>query len=353
MINSYIDVDLDSFKIGFPKDMLVPSLLLAFGEWLKNIPHGTLGYFDSMYSQPLDESYISVNSRCSKKALEMIRSKIGIFLHLPDGSELALWNYGGKAPAVVLLGSEGELENVAPSLESFLINLSKGKTGVIDLDEEDASASRAELAQCLTQQKIKAKSAKVPDFQEWLTNIENPSSETDFSSSKTQEQIIIKDANYKEYQPWIDLFGKTPDDPNIQHALNQVGIKEKIKVSRIESDERLDIKDAGITIVFANSSFLYLNKKSPVKDNTPILSGIILFIQDSKIKAYQGPLPFDLTINSSQTLLRNRFGQPVKTNERFCWDSWELDPQRLNLCVTYSKNFQSIIRLSINLPGND
>jgi len=56
-------------------------------------------------------------------------------LKLPDGSHLALWNHGTKVPSVVMIGSAGELDNVAPTLEAFLAALAKGTTGVSDLDD--------------------------------------------------------------------------------------------------------------------------------------------------------------------------------------------------------------------------
>ncbi len=40
-----------------------------------------------------------------------LASRIGIFLAVPDGSRLALWDYGGDEPAVVLLESEGAHRN--------------------------------------------------------------------------------------------------------------------------------------------------------------------------------------------------------------------------------------------------
>jgi hypothetical protein len=50
----------------------------------------------------------------------LLAQKLGIFLFLPDGSRLAMWDHGGTESAVVLIGSEGELENLAPSLDELL-----------------------------------------------------------------------------------------------------------------------------------------------------------------------------------------------------------------------------------------
>lgn len=347
-----IHVNIDSFKKGFPKEMPVPQLLIDFAKWLKKIPHGTLGYFDSVESEPMPKVFMPEG--LDKTAIKTICSKLGIFLHLPDGSLLALWNYGGKAPAVVLIGSEGALDNVSPSLESFLIALSKGKTTINDLDDKEASASRPLLTKWLVEQEVKAISAKIPDFQEWITNFE-PQPDPTLQKNIAKNKTIDKNANYKEYKAWVDLFGKPADDPEVQHALAQVGITQKIKVGRTDSDERFDIKATGMNIVFANSSFLYSGKKAPFKPNTPILSGVLMILRPSKLNKciYTGALPYNLKLEDSQTVLRKRFGKPIKSNEKFYWDRWKLKTEGFELYVSYTEDFQSISRIRIDLPGSN
>ena len=321
--------------------MPVPPLLLAFAKWIKKVPHGTLGYFDVLASEPFNDPHLSDD------AIELLRAKLGIFLHLPDGSNLALWNYGGKIPAVVLLGSEGELDNIAPSLESFLIKLSKGKTDISDLDDEEASASRADLAQWLTQQKVKVKSAKVPDFREWFTDFEPTPSDSNVQENITRKQAIDKNANYKEYKAWVDLFGRPADDPNVQHALAQVGIIEKIKLGREGTSANFQSKETGMMFTFSDIYSLY--EQPPFKSNKPFLSGIILFIQNKTETTYKGPLPYDLNPNDSQTIVRSRFGEPTDSYEDPYWDEWELDTDKLNLRVSYTKDCQSIKTISLSL----
>ena len=351
---SNIHINIDSFKKGFPKEMPVPPLLLSFSEWVKNIPRGTLGYFDAIASEPMPEAFLP--NTLDKNTIETICSKLGIFLYLGDGSMVALWNYDGQTQAVVLIGSEGELDNAAPSLESFLIALSKGKTGIDDLDDEEASASRSLLTQWLVEQKVKAVSAKVPDFQEWFASFESqPATDLNLQKDIVRKQTIDKNANYKECNAWIDLFGRTGDDPEVKDALAKVGIKQKVKVNRDESNGGFDIEDIRMTIVFANSSFLYSDKKSPFKPNTPILSGVLMILRPSKLNKciYIGVLPYNLKLEDSQTILRKRFGKPIKSDEDFCWDCWKLNTEGLELTVEYEENYQSISRISIDLPGSN
>lgn len=158
-------VNLASFKKGFPKDMPPPARLLAFGKWLGKVPRGALGYFDALSSEPLDVTYTD-----NAAATDVLRRSLGIFLTLCDGSRLALWNHGGKGPAVVLLGSEGELKNVAPDFDSFLLAWSRGKCGIGNLDEEhdDVESARPALAKWLAAEGAKRSSATAPSFKSWF-----------------------------------------------------------------------------------------------------------------------------------------------------------------------------------------
>src|SRR5262245_51624084 len=97
--------DPDSFREGFPDYIQVPPLLEAFARWLKGIPHGGVGYFEGLWSEPLDVTYVRDEDEA---ATERLRRQLGIFLHLGEGSRLALWYYGAAPPAVVMIGSEGD-----------------------------------------------------------------------------------------------------------------------------------------------------------------------------------------------------------------------------------------------------
>lgn len=62
---------------------------------------------------------------------------------MPDGSLVLLVDTGKGSPAAVgLLGSEGETDSVATSLEEFLILLSNAETGISDLDEIQIKQAR-------------------------------------------------------------------------------------------------------------------------------------------------------------------------------------------------------------------
>jgi hypothetical protein len=158
-------VDIQTFGEGFPPGTAVPPLLDAFARWLTDAPHPSLGAFDGVWSEFLDATYVRNEDEA---ATVKLRKQLGIFLHLPDGSRLALWYHGAAPPAVVLLGSEGELQTVAPSLEAFLMALGDGRTGIGELDDV-AGADRRPLNAWLVQQGVTAPVlAEPPDFRQWF-----------------------------------------------------------------------------------------------------------------------------------------------------------------------------------------
>lgn len=102
-------------------------------------------------------------------------------------------------------------------------------------------------------------------------------------------------------------------------------------------------------ITFTDVYSLHKEPPYPFKSNTSILFGIILFIQHKTENTYKGPLPYDLKMNDSQTLLRSRFGELADSNKTFCWDEWEFDTDKLGLRVTYTEDYQSIKSILIEL----
>lgn len=185
-----IRVSVASFKKGFSKDLPVPERLLAFADWVKKVPRGALGWFNAIASEPLDVTYTD-----NEEATKALRKSLGIFLSLPDGSRLALWNHGkAKAPpAVVLLGSEGELATLAPDLDTFLLAWAKGKSGVDELDEDGEVASlRPALAKWLAAAGAKPTKTPVPSFKAWFDKVvkENTSAKQRAKEDRAAEEAL-------------------------------------------------------------------------------------------------------------------------------------------------------------------
>lgn len=220
------DVDLASFKDGFPKTMAVPVELQRFAAFLKKLPRGSLGYFD-VASEPISDSWVGDDD-----ATDAVRKHLGMFLELHDGSQLALWDHGGPSPAVVMVGSEGDLENVAPTFSDFLVALSKRDTGVADLDgdedDDDSPSKRDALAKWLAKEKIKAssKTPKPPNFEKWF----NATTKAAIKAAAAARKGGAKRKGTKPSKAPADLLaratrllGRMTDDPELLSFCARLG----------------------------------------------------------------------------------------------------------------------------------
>jgi hypothetical protein len=134
-------VDLDSLQKAFPLWLETPPLLVEFAAWLEGRPWGGVGCFDLVgqfsESAPLFDS-------------SLLRNEFALFMRLPDGSAVGAWypNAGDAALApVVLIGSEGQHEILAPSPEGLLAKIALRQFEDSDLHpHEEADDETEELA---------------------------------------------------------------------------------------------------------------------------------------------------------------------------------------------------------------
>lgn len=110
-------IDLDSVRRAFPLRTEAPALLIAFATWLDGRPWGSVGCFD-LVGQFSEQAPIVDAS--------LLREKFALFMHLPEGSAVGLWclpDCKPEAAPVVVLGSEGQHQIIAPSLAGLLAKI--------------------------------------------------------------------------------------------------------------------------------------------------------------------------------------------------------------------------------------
>jgi hypothetical protein len=110
-------VDLDSVRRAFPLRTEAPALLFEFAKWLEGRPWGCVGCFD-LVGQFAEQAPIVDAS--------LLREEFALFLHLPEGSAVGLWclpDCKPEAAPVVVLGSEGQHQIIAPSLAGLLAKI--------------------------------------------------------------------------------------------------------------------------------------------------------------------------------------------------------------------------------------
>lgn len=167
-------IDLASVVRAFPPGTDAPRLLLDFAAWLKVPPWGSVGCF-SLAGQFSDLAPIYDGGP--------LRGDFALFLRLPEGSVVGAWYGGGVDPAnppIVVIGSEGENEILAASLEGLLAKIALGwfeeNSEWTDFaPHEDIEADALdELAGWLSRRlqvrdldKLTEKPSGQPDFKRW------------------------------------------------------------------------------------------------------------------------------------------------------------------------------------------
>src|SRR5258708_38924750 len=120
-------IDIDSIRRSFPPGIEAPPLLLDFAAWLQGRAWGSVGCF-SLVGDFTDSAPIVDGSP--------LRDQFALFARLPEGSVVGCWyGIGGRAAnaPIVVLGSEGQHEIIATSLEGLLAKIALQR---FEADEE-------------------------------------------------------------------------------------------------------------------------------------------------------------------------------------------------------------------------
>src|SRR4051812_16401689 len=164
-------VDIDSMRRAFAPGTEPPPLLLDFAAWLHGRPWGSVGCFD-LAGKFSDAAPIVDGSP--------LRRAFALFMSLPEGSAVGAWLGADSDPLqspIVVLGSEGQNEVLAPSLEGFLarIALRRFEDRWSDFEpHEDAEDATDELTAWLGKRLKKSLSdlaqmpSGLPDFGRWI-----------------------------------------------------------------------------------------------------------------------------------------------------------------------------------------
>ena len=167
-------IDIDSIRRAFPPGIEAPPLLLDFAAWLEGRPWGSVGCF-SLVGDFTDSAPIADGSP--------LRDQFALFARLPEGSVVGCWyGTGGRAAnaPIVVLGSEGQHEIIAASLEALLAKIALQR---FEQDEEwtdftpheDVDDATDELADWLVQrlgvkdlERLAEPPVGLPDFGRWM-----------------------------------------------------------------------------------------------------------------------------------------------------------------------------------------
>jgi hypothetical protein len=305
-------------KLTAPSGHSIPPLLQSFGNWLAKQQYGSVGYFELCVE--------SVTEEWNPEAADRLARDGFSFLTLGEGSELVLLKTGTDGPpAVVLLGSEGETDTVATSLEEFLVLLGNGETGINDLDDEEAT-SLSKLRAWLAKNKVMAPKAPPFDFDAYLDGV--PA-----TAPKAEPKPGPKPELVAGLPPLIHqiatLVGRRADDPELVNFVTDV-LGKKVPSSMTEYGGGLKYAVAPKKGIEMGFDYDIKNIKYPIikKSKSSYVPYLSLALLTDKLPA---ALPFGVKFGVSVEELTSAFGPPTRLlgapPPTPCWE-WILDAAR-------------------------
>ncbi len=128
-------MDVANLRRTWPDGRDLPPLIADIATMLKAEIWGSVGYL-SMPGSRFNDYWVEDGAD--------LWPQFGMFVHLPDGTEIAQWFHEGAVPGaepIVEIGSEGSLEVIAPNLKTFFRDWAKDSgRAEMTLDEEDRTA---------------------------------------------------------------------------------------------------------------------------------------------------------------------------------------------------------------------
>jgi hypothetical protein len=130
-------INVPNLKRCWPDGRDMPQLIADIGTMLKGEVWGSVGYVE-MPGSRFNDYWVEGGAD--------LWPQFGMFAHLPDGTEIAVWYHDGAVPGaepIVEIGSEGDLRVLAPNLKSFFHDWAKDSGHhSMTLDEEDRTPER-------------------------------------------------------------------------------------------------------------------------------------------------------------------------------------------------------------------
>ena len=204
-------------------DRPIPAPMAAFFEWLTQFEYGDLGYFELTPENLARSSGYDGMARWGATTWG--------FMRLPEGSVIALCE-AVEPPAVVCVGSEGELETLSESFEEFLLSWAEGEVvggDVLEDDDiEDCQVKAFEAFKSwLHENEIKAPPIRGPfDFAAYADGDDpvriEPGQKQNTSPAYSAQYLAIAKEMGPTWRRLCNVLGRTADDADIAALTQQL-----------------------------------------------------------------------------------------------------------------------------------
>lgn len=309
-----------------------PPLLAKISKWLEQQEYGELGYFEVELGRVDDARSPRLAAECAG------------FLRMPEGSLVVLVPMGkDQSWGVGYLGSEGETDSLASSLEAFLHAWSKGESGVSELDDEECTG-RSKLKAWLKKQAVKVPKANGFDFDAYLDDdpVVSTKRGTPRAKSAPAARKLCVELSPKLTQ-LARLMGRTAEDPEVVAFVTKtLGKKLPASTTDMSDSKHVTAPKHGMELVFSHSiqndvyppisktkssflpylSFVFLEKKL----GEPLPDGLDFGISGKELES-------KLAKNSLWTRFRARFELPLDESGNIRFHAYNEDEAGYGLAV--------------------
>lgn len=314
-----------------------PPLLSSFANWLAAQEDESLGRF-SLEARIIPKEW-------SPEAAHRLRRDGFSFLETPDGSMLVLLKNTSqeRPPAVVLLGSEGQTDTVADSLEEFLELLADGCTGLTDLDREEVGG-RVALHAWLLEKNVQVPRTESFDFDAYLDG--TPAAPPPIVPVSGQVPELVAGLT-PLLRRLVTLIGRRADDPElVEFVVRILGKRVPNSLSEFGSSCKYVVaKKQGVEMAFDhhldNEKYPPLQKSK--NSYVPYLSTVWLK------EDLPEPLPFGLRFGMSANEITELLEVQPQQVDKLKISIWKriLDPAR-DIELSVSKGTVRIV-LSVGI----
>jgi hypothetical protein len=132
-------INIPNLQRCWPDGHELPQLIADIGTMLKGEVWGSVGNV-TMPGSRFNDYWVECGAD--------LWPQFGMFAHLPDGTEIAVWFHDNAvrgAEPIVKIGSEGDLQVIAPNLVSFFRDWADGK-GPNEMMLDEAERPSADVA---------------------------------------------------------------------------------------------------------------------------------------------------------------------------------------------------------------
>ncbi len=139
---------------------------------------------------------------------------------------------------------------------------------------------------------------------------------------------------------FMNCLRKSDNSSEILNLFSSLGVKKVPKISKGDTDARVDLEKKGLTLIFL--------PKGP-KTSELVMVAVQFFSEDTEdYSTYSEELPYDLKFTDNQPEVKKKLGKPNRAKKFLAREFWDLDG--IVLTVKYTKKYDRIVMVSIHAP---